>query len=84
MCLCSAIQKTMSQKSLSIRKKNDDKEFVERMIETYLIAKKRSKMTLKFMNSKINFTEFLIWFFNDFDKNLNILLKKKNIENIKF
>ena len=38
----------------------------------------------KFMNSKINFTEFLIWFFNDFDKNLDILLKKKNIENIKF
>ena len=38
----------------------------------------------KFMSSKINFSEFLIWFFNDFDKNLDILLKKKNIENIKF
>ena len=36
----------------------------------------------KFMYTKINFSEFLLWLFNDFEKNLSILLKKKKIENI--
>ena len=38
----------------------------------------------KFINTKINFTEFLLWLFNNYDENVKILLEKKNIQNIEF
>lgn len=40
--------------------------------------KKRSK---KFMNNSINFTEFLLWLFKDYNKNSKKLLKDKYINN---
>ena len=35
-----------------------------------------------FINDKINFTNFLLWFFNDYDNNIKSLLKRKEINNM--
>jgi len=42
------------------------------------IWKKRAE---KFMNSKIDFTSFLLWLFDDYKKNSSFLLKNKFINN---
>ena len=43
------------------------------------IWNKRSKT---FIDDKINFTKFLLWFFNDYSNNIKSLLKRKEINNI--
>lgn len=44
-----------------------------------VIWNNRSK---NFIDDKINFTKFLLWFFNDYSNNIKSLLKTKEIDNI--
>jgi len=57
---------------------------IKKLIENKDSKRIWNERSKKFMNTKINFTEFLLWLFNDFDKNLNILFKKKNVDNFNF
>lgn len=57
---------------------------IKKLIENKDCKRLWNERSKNFMNTKINFTEFLLRLFNDFDKNSNILLKKKNIDNINF
>ena len=57
---------------------------INKLLENKNSKKKWNLKSKKFIKSKINFTKFLMWFFNDYEKNIVFLLESKNIQNIRF